>query len=218
MAITKTTVYRMPHRNVTLDGSITREKRHAFDMLQDIDISTQLRALVFDRDTPFQYFKDAVAFNYGKNKLALGIELEIDPSTLDETYFEAICNALFESASTSRSISLRTKSGYVTTAVNAYAFACFYIYMDSILRTVERSSYTDQKYLASLYIKVKDSMYELVARSLDKEKALFVGSTVTVFAAADDSTPDTEERTIYVIEDLASSFSDAEIKTKFNKL
>lgn len=218
MALTKTTVYRIPHRIATLDGSVIRDKRHAFDMLQDIDISTQLRALVFDKTDPFAFFKEAIVFNYNKNKQALGINLEINPDTLDETYFEAICNALFESASTSRSISLRTKSGYVTSAVNAYAFACFYVFIDSELRAVERSSYSDQKYLASLYLKVKESMYELMARSIDKEPALFIGSTVTVFKASSANDSETEERTIYVIDELASGLSDEQIKTQFAAL
>lgn len=218
MNLNKVTVYRMPYREVRLDNSIERNKREAFDLLQDIEIATQLRALIYDKDQPFETMRDAVIFNYGRNNLALGIELLILPESVDTEYFESICNALFESASTERSISLRTKSGYVTTPVNAYGFAMFYIYIDSVLRTVERSAYKEDKYLASLYIKLKNSLRELMHRSIEKTLKPFVGSTITTYKPDVNKKETVSDRTIYVVDSLTEGLSDKAIIDQFNAM
>ena len=218
MNLNKVTVYRMPYREVRLDNSIERNKREAFDLLQDIEIATQLRSVIYDQDEPFETMRETVIYNYGRNNLALGIELVTLPDSLDTLYFESICNALFESAATERSISLRTKSGYTTTPVNAYGFAMFYIYIDSVLRKIERSAYKEDKYLASLYIKLKNSLRELIHRSNEKTLKLFIGSVITTYKPDINKDETVSDRTIYVTTSLADGLSDSEIIKRFNDM
>lgn len=218
MNLNKVTVYRMPYREARLDGSIERNTREAFDILEDVDTATQLRSLIYDETLPYDTMRDKIVFNYKRNKEALGIVLDILPETLPIVYFESIVNALFERAATGHSIVLRTTTGYTTSPVNAYAFAMFCIYIDHALERVKHSSYKEDKYLASQYLKLKKSLYELIARCNEKPLKLFIGSVVNTFKPNPNEEQTVSERTIYVVESMASGFTDEEIISQFNEL
>lgn len=210
-------VFRIKNRTVVLDGSIERRPRSAFDIIQDTEATQTLRSLIFDKEDSFNTFKNAISFNYAKNKLALGIQLEDEIDSIPTEYFESICFALFNSAADRNCISLRTTAGYTTSRCNAFPFAMFYIFIDSELRKVEKSSYSGDKYIASMLLKTRDSLYELIHRCLDKELKMFIGSTLHTFEATD-TKAEYQERSIYVIDTLSSTYNNEEIVTKFEEL
>lgn len=215
MALDTTLVMRLPKYRIVVDSSVQSNKHEVYDILSSDEGMNELNELIYGAENAIETFRSAVQFAYDKRGTALGITLLDEPDNLPLEYFSDIINGLINYAAGSQSISLLTKSGYVVTAPNTYAFACFYLFLESQFQKASKQSNKINRYKANMYLKMARTFKYLMVESSKKEEKMFVGSIMNTFKENEETV---NERIVYVLESLAGAFSDEQIKEQFEEL